>query len=66
VSAPATCPRCGAALPSLEQLAAIAIRADTALRDRKLAVPDVASHGLHLVAQALRCHAGLCGGPGAP
>lgn len=56
------CQRCGGPLPSLVELAAVAMRADVALRNRTLAVPDVATNGLHAVAAALRCHAALCGG----
>jgi hypothetical protein len=62
MSAVELCPRCGAPLPSIEALAARALQADSALRNMRLAVPDVARRGLHAVAMALRCRAGLCGG----
>jgi hypothetical protein len=63
MSSPERCARCSAPLPSIEELAAEALRADGALRGMRLAVPDVARRGLHAVAMALRCRAGLCGGP---
>lgn len=56
----ATCPRCGAAVLEDEALAAVATHADVALRDRRLAVPQAATDGLHLVARVLRCRSGLC------
>jgi hypothetical protein len=66
MSSPERCPTCGAAIPEDAQLAAIAVQADVALRGMKLAVPDVARRGLHAVAMALRCRAGLCVGSETP
>jgi hypothetical protein len=54
--------RCGRALPAVAELAALALKADTALRDMKLAVPDMARRSLHAVATGLRGRAGLCVG----
>ncbi len=54
------CPRCGAALLTLAQLAEIAIRADAALERMRLVVPGEVSAGLRVLASALACHAGLC------
>jgi hypothetical protein len=66
MSAPERCPCCGAPLRSIVELAAEALRADVALRNMRLAVPDVARRGLHAVAMSLRCRAGLCGGQETP
>ncbi len=55
-----TCPRCGAPMLSLEQLAAIAIEADAARDRMRLAIPDALAVGIRALASALPCHAGLC------
>jgi hypothetical protein len=54
------CARCGKDLAPLEELAARVTRAHVAIRDRKLAVPDLAMNDLLAVAAALRCRAKLC------
>jgi hypothetical protein len=59
----ATCQRCGAPLPALEQIAARSARARRLILDRKMAIPQVALDDLAAVASQLRCLALLCCGP---
>jgi hypothetical protein len=70
----ASCPRCGAALASLADLAdcvtdagSLATRASVALEARKLVVPSTVALGLRglsnelpRIARAIACHAGTC------
>jgi hypothetical protein len=55
-----TCKRCGRPMPSLPDLAETALRVVDALQRMKLAIPDVASTGIRILAVSLPCHAGLC------
>ncbi len=54
------CPRCGAPLVDLVELAGIAVDAHRALETMRLAVPQAARSGLAVLATALPCHAGIC------
>ena len=60
---PRTCSRCGAVLPSVDELAALALRTRKALDGMRLALPDELTKGVRGVADALQCYAGACSPP---
>jgi hypothetical protein len=62
----AWCPRCGAPLLTLADLADLAMKAERGLRDMRLALPSVLTAGVRVLAAALPCYAGTCTQAGSP
>jgi hypothetical protein len=60
MSAPERCP-CGAIEIPDGDAAASLLKAHSLIKNRKLAVPDVAMDEIRTIAAWLRCKAGLCG-----